>query len=248
MTDFSPELILFVAGAYLLGSLIKGVAGFGAMLIAIPIMSIVVHPAVAIALTSGPVVISNLWQLYDSGEARPAMRRFWPVLITIVPASIIGSRFLVGADPGKSAGIIGTIVVLFCICRIFPVKFSLPLVNQKLSGLIIGILAGLVNGATLLAGSVLIAYLASLNLHKNLFVASIALMYLFGSMPVYLTLSYYGLYSREEIMVSSGLILVAIIGLRLGRIIRDSVSQKQFQNIVTILLLFVGIGLLARVF
>ena len=42
--------------------------------------------------------------------------------------------------------------------------------------IIIGILAGLVNGATLLAGSVLIAYLASLNLYKNLFVASIALM------------------------------------------------------------------------
>ncbi len=246
MTGFSPEIILFVACAYLIGSLIKGVAGFGAMLIAIPIMSIVVHPAVAIALTSGPVVVSNCWQLYDSGEARLAVRQFWPVLIALVPTSIIGSRFLAEVNPDKSAGIIGAIVTLFCLYTMFPPKFNLSLKNRNYSGAVIGAVAGLVNGATLLAGSILIAYLVSLNLHKNLFVAAIALMYLVGSIPVYVTLSYFDLYTREEIIVSTGLVFVAIVGLRLGRIIRDRVSQKTFQKVVTVLLLFVGMGLLFR--
>lgn len=248
MSGFSPEILLFIIGAYLVGSLVKGVTGFGAMLIAIPLMSMVIHPATAIALTSGPVLFSNGWQLYDSGEARSALRQFWPMLITIVPASIIGSRFTVAVDPGSTAGIIGTIVILFCLSRLFPIKLNLSLADHKFSGPVIGVLAGLINGATLLAGSVLIAYLVSLNLHKNNFVASIALIYLVATLPVYINLTYFGLYSGDGMIVSISLIFVAIVGLRMGRMIRDRVSQERFQKIVTVLLMCVGMGLLSRAF
>ena len=62
MSISDPLFLAIVIGAYFLGSMVKGVTGFGAMLIAVPIMSLAVPPAVAISLTSGPVVASNLWQ------------------------------------------------------------------------------------------------------------------------------------------------------------------------------------------
>ena len=248
MSISDPLFLAIVFGSYFLGSMVKGVTGFGAMLIAVPIMSLAVPPAVAISLTSGPVVASNLWQFIESREGKRIIKQFYPVIITMIPGSFIGSWFLAKGDASWTAGAIGIMVVLFCLTYFSPLKFSFSTEQQKLSGPIVGILSGLINGATLLAGSVLIAYLTTLQLSKNLFVGTIALLYLAGSIPVYMTLSFYGHYTTQEVIISVALIFVAFLALRIGKFVRDRVSQIVFQRIVILLLFCIGVGLIARTF
>lgn len=243
-----PATLAFIGCAYLLSSVVKGVTGFGALLIAVPVMSIVLEPATAIALTSGSVLVSNLWQLHDSGCATWALRRFWSLLLVLLPATVIGSQFLALVDARLSGGVIGVIVVLYCVSRVFPLGLSIAPDRQRFTDPLVGAVVGLIGGATILSGSVLITYLLALKLKKNEFVGAIALMYLVNSIPIYLTLSYFGFYSLEELVVSAALIVPALLGFSLGRRIRDRVSQVRFDQIVTVMLSAIGLMLLYRAF
>lgn len=241
-----PATLAFIAGAYLLGSVIKGVVGFGALLISVPLMSMLLEPATAVALTSGSVVVSNLWQLHDSGHAAWALRRFKVLLAVLLPASFVGSQFLAQVDPRISGGVIGAIAVLYCVSRAFPLRLSLEARHQRVGDPLVGATAGLIGGATILVGSILIGYLLALKVEKNAFVGAIALMYLVNSIPIYLTLSYFDHYSLPELAVSAGLIGPALLGFALGRRIRDRVPQRLFERLVTAMLVAIGLLLLYR--
>lgn len=113
-------------------------------------------------------------------------------------------------------------------------------------GPVVGGLAGLFGGATILTGSVLIVYLIAQKLKKDEFVGAIALMYLCSSTPIYLTLSWVGKYTFNELIVSGALMIPALAGLWFGRRIRDRVSQTMFQRSVTTLLFVIGLMLVGR--
>lgn len=241
-----PATLAFIACAYLLGSVVKGVAGFGALLISVPIMSIVLEPAIAVALTSGSVLVSNIWQLRDSGHAAWAFNRFRVLLLVLLPATLIGSQFLAKVDPRLSGGVIGVMVVLYCVSRLLPLDLSISAHRRRFTDPLTGALAGLIGGATIMSGSILITYLVALNLKKNEFVGAIALMYLVNAIPIYLTLSWFGRYTLDELIVSAALIAPALLGLWLGRRMRNRVSQVLFERIVTLMLVAIGLLLLYR--
>ena len=123
MLDLADPLTLgLIVLSYIIGNMVKGVTGFGAILVAVPLMSMLVEPAIAVALTAVSVVASNIWQLWDSGNARFAVKEFWKVLVFLFPASIVGARFLAVVDPNIMSGVIGAMVVLFCVTQMFPAR------------------------------------------------------------------------------------------------------------------------------
>jgi uncharacterized membrane protein YfcA len=246
MEPYDVQTIVLLTGAYLLGTTVKGISGFGALLVAVPLMSMVVEPVIAIALTAGSVVVSNIWQAIESGHVRWALARFRWVFVALVPASFLGSQFLVLVDPSVSGGFIGILVILFCLSRIFSVQPNISADNERRAGPIVGALAGVVGGATQLSGSVLIAYLVSLKLSKDEFVGTIALMYLANSLPIYVTLVGFGRYGFAEVALSVGLVAPALVGISVGRLIRGRVSQSLFERIVLGLLLVIGVMVLYR--
>lgn len=243
-----PLVLAYIALAYLAGSTVKGVTGFGALLISVPLMSLAMDPAVAVALTGGPVLVSNIWQAVDSRHFMWAVRRFWPLLVTLVPAAFIGSQFLALTDSRFTSAAIGIMVLLFCLTWILPVKLEVAPRSERFGAPIAGIVSGLVGGATILSGSVVIMYLVALKLTKDQFVGTIALIYLGTSIPIYLTLAWFGRIGATDMAVSAGLVGPAILGMVLGRMIRDRVSQRHFQAMVMALLAAVGVLLVARAF
>jgi len=71
-------------------------------------------------------------------------------------------------------------------------------------------------------------------------------MYLCSSTPIYLTLSWVGKYTFNELIVSGALMIPALAGLWFGGRIRDRVSQTMFQRSVTTLLFVIGLMLVGR--
>ena len=245
--DLSDPLTLsLIVLSYVLGSIVKGVTGFGAILVAVPLMSILVEPATAVALTGVSVVTSNVWQLWDSRNAKFAIEEFWKLLIHLLPASVLGAQFLAVIDPRIASGVIGTIVVLFCLTQMFPVRPQISEKQRKYGDPLIGVTAGLVGGASILTGSVLVAYLMSINLKKDQFVAAIALLYLVNTVPIYVTLSFFDRYDFTTLIISASLVVPAILGLILGRSIRDKISQKRFERVVVGMLFLIGCLLIQR--
>jgi len=76
-------LIISVCTAAILGGgLIKGTLGVGLPLFAVPVMSLFISSTQAIALVSVPVLVSNIWQVWQEGSLKTSLKRFWPLMLT----------------------------------------------------------------------------------------------------------------------------------------------------------------------
>jgi hypothetical protein len=67
-TWLSPDMVLIISvctAAILGGGLIKGTLGVGLPLFAVPVMSLFISSTQAIALVSVPVLVSNIWQVWQ---------------------------------------------------------------------------------------------------------------------------------------------------------------------------------------
>ncbi|MGH6618221.1 MAG: sulfite exporter TauE/SafE family protein, partial [Alphaproteobacteria bacterium] len=62
----APELsvlaVVTIAGAFLFAGTVKGTIGAGLPLASIPILALVMEPAMAVSLTIVPVIVTNVWQ------------------------------------------------------------------------------------------------------------------------------------------------------------------------------------------
>ena len=82
---FSTDTLLVIAicwAAIMCGGLIKGTLGVGLPLFAVPVMSLFISSTQAIALVSVPVLVSNIWQVWQEGSLKTSLKRFWPLMLT----------------------------------------------------------------------------------------------------------------------------------------------------------------------
>ena len=71
--DLSPDMVLIVlicSAAIVGGGVIKGTLGVGLPLFAVPVMSLFISSTQAIALVSVPVLVSNIWQVWQEGSLK----------------------------------------------------------------------------------------------------------------------------------------------------------------------------------
>ncbi|MFM7004876.1 MAG: hypothetical protein ACKOXN_13270, partial [Limnohabitans sp.] len=80
--NFSNDLLLVItvcSVAILLGGVTKGTLGVGLPMFAVPVMSLFIGSTQSIALVSVPVLVSNIWQVWQEGSLKASLKRFWPL-------------------------------------------------------------------------------------------------------------------------------------------------------------------------
>jgi hypothetical protein len=92
--------VAIIAALYLLGGFVKGTAAFGQPLIVIPLSSFFVPIPTAIAISVGPIIVSNLVQVFQNRSAFARMRRYWPFYLGIVAGIPLGF----GPTPARGRG------------------------------------------------------------------------------------------------------------------------------------------------
>ena len=91
-SEFDIITLAVIAVAFVLAGLSKGFIGFGLPLISVPLCASVVSVPLAIALTAAPILLSNIYQAFHGGRQTVVLRRFWPLLLTLVPGVLIGAQ------------------------------------------------------------------------------------------------------------------------------------------------------------
>jgi hypothetical protein len=107
---------------------------------------------------------------------------------------------------------------------------------------------GVLGGMSSLFGPLLILYLVALRLPKDVFVAAVALLFLTGSLPLFLGLVAHGILSPQQIVLSSLSSLPVIAGLVIGRRLRRHVPQALFEKALFVVLIVIGLNLARRAF
>lgn len=238
---------LAIAGVFFTAGTVKGILGIGLPLVAIPMITSITEPILAVSLVAAPALVANGWQAVQTGQHYLVLQRFWPLLISMAVGTMIGARFLAVADQLVIARGLGIMVLAFVVLRIFAIRLLVSERTERRIGIPIGFIAGLIGGATSIFGPVLLIYLVALNLTKDMFVSAMAMCFFIGFVPLIWSLAINGLLGLHQLAASAVLGAIPVsAGLVAGRRVRGIVPQALFERILLGGIALIGANLIIR--
>ncbi len=246
---FGTDLMLVIAvctAAILCGGLIKGTLGVGLPLFAVPVMSLFISSTQAIALVSVPVLVSNVWQVWQEGSLKTSMKRFWPLMLTQAVVTIFSVYWTLSFSVKELNAVLAFALIVAVVLMAFKPSFNIPPNKEPAISALVGMTSGLLGGASSLMGPIVISYMMSLKLSRDEFVGCISVIYLNAAWPLYLAMWHFGRMSLDDVGYSFLAIVPMFLGLQVGRSIRHRLSEETFRKALLGFLMVVAVMLLFR--
>ncbi len=234
------------AAALALGGFAKGVLGVGLPMVALPLLSTLMPIRDAVAVLYLPILATNLYQLAQGGYMMVALRRFWPLLLTLCLFVGIGAASLVALDARTVSVLLGVAVAVFAALSLARPSFRLPPRLERPAGIAAGAAGGFFGGLALIGGPSVIMYFVALHLKKDEFIGCISLVYVLTLVPA--GLSYLALGVLETRHVAPGLatFLPVFAGLAAGQWLRGRIDQDTFRKVLLGAMVVIGLNLVRR--
>ena len=226
--------------AFGFAGMVKGVIGMGLPSVVMGVLGLVMLPLQAAALLVLPSLITNFWQASAGPSLRSLSRRFASMLIGVFLGTPIG--FWLFADlPAKwGSGTLGAVLALYGIMGLsaFHPKLESP-VEPTLSP-IMGLVTGLLSGATGVFVIPAVPYLNSLDLSRDELVQTLGMSFVVSTLAMALGLWMVGRFSADIAIQSLLMVVPAIVGMLLGQRIRHRLSAWAFKRVFFVGMLLLG--------
>ncbi len=232
--------IAFVAG------ILKGSIGFGFPTLGVPLLAFLLGPRAAVAMMAVPLFASNALLLVRRPVDLAALRRFLPLLATYIPFTIAGSLLLSSVSVQVLALVVGAVATGFAVLSLSRLNLVVEPHVERVASPLLGIGAGLVNGATSIPGPLFALYLHGLKLEKRAFVYGITLIFAVGNVTQLVSYTQLGLYSSGGLVYALLLVPAALVGQQIGFYVQDRLEPERFRRFVVIVVALIGVSLLAR--
>lgn len=243
----TTEVVMLLAAAIVaVAGVLKGSIGFGAPLVAVPLLAPLVGTRAAIVLIALPLLVANASVLLTRPVDRRAVRRFAPLLATLIPTTFLGGFLLARVDIATLTVVVGAVTLVFVGITAAGANFLVPPRWETPLSALIGLVAGTLNGATSAPGPIFSLYLAGLRLEKRAFVYGITILLAVGNVAQVLAYWQQGLYTRERLLGSVALIPAIMLGQFVGLRIQDRLDPVAFRRVVLVAVGLAGANLLAR--
>jgi len=241
-------LIIAVVLAYLGGGLIKGVIGMGLPTISIGVLSLFIAPAQAAAYMIIPAYATNIWQGLHGPYLGRLIRRFWTLYLGLFAGSWVTAGILTNKESGLAAGILGILLAAYAVFSLSDPKLHISKGAERWLSPLVGLLMGLVVGATGIFVMPSVPYMQALDLERDELVQSIGLLFTLATAALTAILFVHGLLPPATIGLSAVAVVPAIIGMVIGRRLRQRIDPPVFRRIFLIGMLLIGLNLAARSF
>ncbi len=237
-------VIAFTLSIFLFGAFIKGAIGVGLPLVAIPVLSMFIPPQQAIGLLALPVLASNALQAFEGGPIRPVIQRMGWLLAAQFVTMFVTVWWTTEMSPDTLRPLVGGSVLLAAALLAYKPGFRISAVQERWWSVAVGAAAGFVGGVSSLTGPVVIAYLMALSLKRDAFVGHVSVIYFFTAVPMYATMLWFGRFGTTEMLISCIAMIPMLIGLRLGKRVRQYLNEVLFRRILVSCLVLLGLLLI----
>jgi uncharacterized membrane protein YfcA len=237
-------LAAFAGLVFLLAGMAKGLIGLGLPTIAIGLLALVMPPAEAAALLVLPSLATNVMQA-SGPEWRPLLRRMWPMLLMLVPGTLAGIGLLTGGG-ALALGLLGLALAVYGGWGLLAPPFRLSPRAERVGALPVGLLGGLVTGATGVFVMPVVPWLGALGLSRDALVQALGIAFLVATLALGTALALGGTFTP---MAAGGSLLAlppALAGLALGGWLRGRIPPARFRRIFFASLLLLGVHLAWR--
>jgi len=241
-----PAILWLLLFGCALGGFVKGISGSGLPQIAVPILALATDAPTAIAIVQLPSLAINIFQTRPRSRSPHRLLPLWPIVTVLFLAAIVGVGLLSVTPPAALFLIMAGLTFASAVFLMHKPDFALRSALQLPVGIPVAAMAGICAGMSSLAGPILIPYLMSLRLPKDLFVATISLCYLAIIIPTIVFIWYWNIVEGALLVQSTLGIFPALIGMWLGNRLRDRIDERKFRLFVLVMLSVSAVGLLAK--
>lgn len=236
--DNIPYVVIVITVAYV----VRGIAGFGSALIAVPLLALTQPITVVVPLV---VLLDYLCSATQGVKNRQAIQ--WRELIPLLPFTFVGVgsalylfRHLDSTSLGQALGVF---IVIFAVYQLLPLR---DMNGSRLFAAPAGILGGMVGTLFGTGGPFYVIYFTLRNLDKSAFRATFATNFLIDGSIRLAGYAAAGFFFGEILDLLIITIPVAFVGLFLGGRIHTNLPQTAFKRLVSVLLLGSGTALLMQ--
>ena len=233
LIQFSPAQLILACVAVFLAYAVKGFSGFGAGLVAIPLLALVlpVHiavPAVSVLSYGGNIAQSfALWK--DTS---------WRDVLPLFPFSLLGVVtavwLLVSIDATVLALALGVFLFLYAAYSLIPAK---PLTGSRYWAIPIGSAGGLIGALFGSGGFIYVVYLKLRGLDTAGFRGSVAMTLFIDNSFRVAAYSGVGLYTLQTLILVALLVPVMLAAMLAGHHLHLNVNHARFNQVISILLM-----------
>jgi hypothetical protein len=246
MNTLTIELICLLFATFLGAGVVKGVTGMGLPTVAIGLLGAVMSPLTAAGILIIPSFVTNVWQMLVGPDKFRLMRRLWVMMLCIVISTVLGTRLLVVVDPVWSGRTLGIALIAYAAYALFSPTISIPERVEPWLSPIIGIVTGVVTGATGVFVIPAVPYLQSLGLRKDELVQALGLSFTVSTVALAGGLLAHGAFRLDQLGLSLLAVIPALAGMWLGWIVRQKISPKTFRRCFLLFFIILGLELALR--
>lgn len=241
-----PDEALAIAPAFFLGGVVKGIVGMGLPTLSLALLTLTLGLPQAMPLIVIPTVVTNIVQGLSGGHLRFLWRRLRPLLLAGCGGVFVGAWLLPRFDPDRLAALLGILMLAYALYGLIAPRLPPPGRHDgwlaPASGGVTGVLIGLTGSGVIPA----VIYFQSLNLPRTALVQAMGLWFVLSSVVLGAALGGGGLFSGEQVLLSSGALIPAFLGMWVGALIRERLSERRFRQFFFLALMAMGVYLLAR--
>jgi len=244
--DLHWPVFFAVAVVYLLSGLVKGLAGIGMGLIAVPVLSVIYNPMVAIASIAVPLIMTNLWQGVVTGNCRASVSKYWALAISMGVTMLIVSYYSIHFPASVFTSLLGMVAILFAIINLSPgmsrmIRLVVGAGSGKYRQILFGIISGVVGGMTGLAVIPLVIFMMCSDAKKEDIVSTLGLLLFVSGFCLLAGLSLNQIMTRDLLIYSCLATLPALLGVIAGEKLRALINESYFRKLVLVLIAAIGV-------
>jgi uncharacterized membrane protein YfcA len=239
-TFLLPALVFLLAGT------VKGVVGLGLPTIAMGLLALGMPPAQAATLLLVPSFVTNVWQVAPFHGLMPLLRRLGPMLLAACVGTVAGG-LLIGAPAGPWGSFaLGGTLVCYAGWGLFGRAPTVAQQHEWWLGPMIGWVTGLVTAATGVFVVPAVPYLQALRLSRTALIQAMGVSFTVSTVALAVMLGGTGHLDTATLGGSLLMLAPALLGVELGKRIRDRLSPTAFKRCFLIGLAALGVWMVLQ--
>ena len=224
-----PAPLVFIALAFLFAGFIKGAIGVGLPTVVVGLLSIVMPPAQAAMLMVLPALATNIWQMAAGPSLLALLRRFAWLILAVFVGTFATIGFITSTGAYAQAAL-GLVLAVYGAYGLLAKRFEVRLASERWLSPIVGLLAGMLSGATGVFVIPTVPYLTSIRMNAEELVQSIGITAFVCPLALGLALAVNSQYRADVAGTSFLALFPALAGMYIGMRLRRRLAAAVFMR------------------
>jgi uncharacterized membrane protein YfcA len=223
-------IIALIAATFLLAGFVKGVIGMGLPTVAMGLLGLVMPPVQAAAVLLVPSLVTNVLQMAAGPALGPIAKRFALMLLGVIVGTFIGIRLLTGGASHVASGALGAVLALYGLIGLRAPRMHVPAQQERMWSPLVGLITGLITGATGVFVIPAVPYLSALKLEKEELIQTLGLSFTVSTLALGTAMWVNGALKLSMGGASLIALALALAGMWIGTRVRQRLNQTAFRR------------------